>query len=71
MRVLSPKVVADDVSVVLDHPAPHGRPAAVRLHLLLLPEEGGALAELPGLLVVVHSELGEEDLVFVLGQAAL
>ena len=71
MRVLRPEVVADDVSVVLEHPRPHGRPAALRPHLDPLLEDGGSLAELLGLVVVVHAELGEEDLVLVLGEAAL
>ena len=70
VRVFFPKIVADDVTVELYHPAPFGRSTALRLHLDLLSEYGSALAELLGLIVVVHAKLGEEDLVFVLGEAA-
>ena len=71
MRVLRPKVVADEVAAVLDDPAPHRRAAALRLHLDPLPVDGGALSELLGLVVVVHLELGEQDLVLVLGEGPL
>ena len=71
VRVLRPEVVADEVAAVLDYPAPHRRAAALRLHLDPLPVDGGALAELLGLVVVVHLELGEQDLVLVLCEGPL
>ena len=71
VRVLLPEVVTDEVAAVLDYPAPHRRAAALRLHLDPLPVDGGALTELLGLVVVVHPELREQDLVLVLCEGPL
>ena len=74
MGVLIPELVPDNITVKLNNPGPEFlRPGVIiaTRHLHLLLDDRGTLLKLRRLLVVVDSELREEDFIFVSRQGSL